>query len=92
MSIFFIIVYSLTHSYFLLFSIVMYQMYLFHMIYETHLCLHFSLYASAGPMQGIVIFNNLVLGGVLFGMIGGLVKYVVERSKIAEIRNKTWGR
>ena len=43
-------------------------------------------------MQGIVIFNNLVLGGVLFGMMGGFVKYVIERSKIAEIRNKTWGR
>lgn len=52
-----------------------------------------SIYLSAvGPMHGIVVFNDLVLGGVLFGMIGGLVKYIVERSKLAEIRNKTWGR
>jgi hypothetical protein len=43
-------------------------------------------------MHGIVVFNDLVLGGVLFGMLGGLVKHIVERSKLAEIRNKTWGR
>ena len=56
-------------------------------------CPVLSVYLSAvGPMHGIVVFNDLVLGGVLFGMIGGLVKYIVERSKLAEIRNKTWGR
>ena len=43
-------------------------------------------------MHGIVVFNNLVLGGVLFSMMGGLVKWVIERSKISEIRNETWGR
>ena len=43
-------------------------------------------------MHGIVVFNDLVLGGVLFSMLGGLAKYIVERSKMAEIRNQTWGR
>lgn len=43
-------------------------------------------------MQGIVVFNDLVLGGVLFGMFGGLIKHIIERSKIAEIRNRVWGR
>jgi hypothetical protein len=33
-----------------------------------------------------------VLGGILFGLLGGLMKFIVERSKIAEIRNKLWGR
>jgi uncharacterized protein (DUF2062 family) len=43
-------------------------------------------------MQGIVVFNDLVVGGVLFGMLGGFIKYFIERSKIAEIRNQVWGR
>ena len=47
---------------------------------------------SLGPRYGIVVFNNLVLGGVLLGILGSLVKFLIERSKIAEIRNKTWGR
>ena len=34
----------------------------------------------------------MVLGGLIFGMMSGLIKYVVERSKVAEIRNKLWGR
>lgn len=38
------------------------------------------------------MFNDLVLGGVLFGMFGGLIKHIIERSKIAEIRNRVWGR
>lgn len=50
------------------------------------------MYLIIGPMQGIVVFNDLVVGGVLFGMLGGFIKYVIERSKIAEIRNKVWGR
>ena len=47
---------------------------------------------SLGPKCGIVIFNDLVIGGMLLGILGGLVKYIIERSKIAEIRNKLWGR
>jgi len=47
---------------------------------------------SLGPHYGIVIFNNLVIGGVLLGMLGSLIKFIIERTKIAEIRNKTWGR
>lgn len=47
---------------------------------------------SLGPRYGIVVFNNLVIGGVLLGMLGSLVKFIIERSKIAEIRNKVWGR
>ena len=43
-------------------------------------------------MHGIVVFNDLVLGGVLFSMIAGLAKYIIERSKMSEIRNETWGR
>jgi uncharacterized protein (DUF2062 family) len=50
------------------------------------------MFCIIGPMQGIVVFNDLVVGGVLFGMLGGFIKYVIERSKIAEIRNKVWGR
>ena len=50
------------------------------------------MYLTIGPMQGIVVFNDLVVGGVLFGMLGGFIKYVIERSKIAEIRNQVWGR
>lgn len=47
---------------------------------------------SLGPYNGIIIFNNIVLGGLLFGLLGGMMKFIIERSKIAEIRNRLWGR
>ena len=47
---------------------------------------------SLGPNNGIIIFNDLVLGGFFFGVLGGFVKYVIERSKMAEIKQKKWGR
>jgi NADH dehydrogenase FAD-containing subunit len=47
---------------------------------------------SLGPRYSIVVFNDLVIGGVLLGIIGSFVKFLVERSKIAEVRNKVWGR
>lgn len=59
--------------------------------FGTSLCPLLSC-VSLGPRCGIVVFNDLVMGGLLFGMIGGLAKYLVERSKVAEIRNQLWGR
>ena len=35
---------------------------------------------SLGPNNGIIVFNDLVLGGFLFGVLGGLVKFIIERS------------
>jgi hypothetical protein len=39
-----------------------------------------------------VIFNDLVVGGALIGIIGALAKFIIERSKVAEIRQRTRGR
>jgi len=47
---------------------------------------------SLGPNNGIVVFNDLVLCGMVFSMIGGLIKFIIERSKVAEIKQKLWGR
>ena len=47
---------------------------------------------SLGPRYSIVIFNDLVIGGVMLGLLGSFVKFLIERTKIAEIRNKVWGR
>ena len=47
---------------------------------------------SLGPNNGIVIFNDLVVGGVIFGIIGAFVKFFIERSKISEIRQERTGR
>jgi NADH dehydrogenase FAD-containing subunit len=59
--------------------------------FGTSLCPLLSC-VSLGPRCGIVVFNDLVLGGLLFGMLGAVAKYVVERTKVAEIRNQLWGR
>eukprot|EP00607_Mallomonas_marina_P010779 CAMPEP_0182421228 /NCGR_PEP_ID=MMETSP1167-20130531/6505_1 /TAXON_ID=2988 /ORGANISM="Mallomonas Sp, Strain CCMP3275" /LENGTH=587 /DNA_ID=CAMNT_0024598137 /DNA_START=92 /DNA_END=1851 /DNA_ORIENTATION=+ len=45
---------------------------------------------SLGPRSAIVIFNNLVLGGLLFGVIAAVMKWTVETTKIAEARDKKW--
>jgi hypothetical protein len=37
---------------------------------------------SLGPRDGIVVFNNLVVGGAMFYFLGGLVKFLIERSKV----------
>jgi NADH dehydrogenase FAD-containing subunit len=47
---------------------------------------------SLGPKNGVVVFNDIVIGGALIGIFGALIKFIIERSKIAEIRQKTWGR
>lgn len=47
---------------------------------------------SLGPNNAIVVFNDLVICGLLFGFIGGFVKLLIERSKISEVRNEVWGR
>ena len=47
---------------------------------------------SLGPMNGIVVFNDLVIGGVILGFLGAFVKFFIERSKISEIRNEFTGR
>lgn len=47
---------------------------------------------SLGPRCGIVVFNDLVLGGFMFWGLGGLLKWVIEKSKVAEGRNRPWAR
>lgn len=37
---------------------------------------------SLGPHNGIIVFNDLVIGGALFYFLGGFVKFVIERSKV----------
>ena len=46
----------------------------------------------AGSSNAIVIFNDLVIGGALLGVLGALIKFIIERTKIAEIRQQLWGR
>jgi NADH dehydrogenase FAD-containing subunit len=47
---------------------------------------------SLGPRDGIVVFNNFVFGGIFFGVVSAMVKFMIERSKISEIRNENMGR
>lgn len=47
---------------------------------------------SLGPLCGIVVFNNIVLGGLLGGRIAAVLKFVIERTKVAEIRQNIFGR
>ena len=47
---------------------------------------------SLGPREGIIVFNNVVIGGFLLSFISGLAKLIIERSKVAEIRQQAWGR
>ena len=47
---------------------------------------------SLGPRHAIVVFNGIVLGGTLLGLLAALVKFVIERSKISEIRQEPFGR
>jgi len=46
---------------------------------------------SLGPQEGILVFNNLVLGGVLFSTIAALAKFIIERSKVSEVRREVVG-
>lgn len=47
---------------------------------------------SLGPRHAILVVNGVVLGGAVLGFVAALAKFVVERSKVAEIRQQTWGR
>lgn len=47
---------------------------------------------SLGPRQAILVVNGLVIGGAVLGLVAAIAKFVIERSKIAEIRQKAWGR
>jgi hypothetical protein len=44
-----------------------------------------------GPCDSILIFNNIVLGGILFSKFAAVVKWLIEKSKVSEIRNEIWG-
>jgi len=46
---------------------------------------------SLGPHNGIVVFNDLVIGGFGLSILAGVVKFIIERSKISEIRGEVWG-
>ena len=39
-----------------------------------------------------MIFNDLVLGGFFFGALAAFVKYVIERSIVAKIRDHLWAK
>lgn len=47
---------------------------------------------SLGPNNAIIVFNNIVIGGLLLGRAAGLIKFIIERSKVSEIRHELWGR
>jgi len=47
---------------------------------------------SLGPRHAIVVFNNIVVGGAILGMLAASIKFIIERSKVAEIRQRPWGR
>lgn len=45
-----------------------------------------------GPKDAVIVFNNLVVGGFLLGKLCALVKFIIERTKVAEVRQRLWGR
>lgn len=47
---------------------------------------------SLGPRNAIVIFNGFVMGGAILGAVAAIVKFVVERTKVSEIRQQYVGR
>lgn len=47
---------------------------------------------SLGPRDGIVVFNNVVVCGTFVALLAGFIKFVIERSKISEIRQEWFGR
>ena len=40
---------------------------------------------SLGRAHSILVFNNVVLGGAVLGLLAALVKWIIERTKIAEV-------
>ena len=46
---------------------------------------------SLGPRHGILVFNNLILGGAVFAMLAAMTKRFIERSKISEVRCEVVG-
>jgi len=47
---------------------------------------------SLGPNNAIVVFNGIVVGGAILGVLAALVKFTIERTKISEIRQQSFGR
>ena len=47
---------------------------------------------SLGPSNGILIFNDFVFGGIIIGAFIGFLKFIIERTKVAEIKHHKWGR
>lgn len=46
-----------------------------------------------GPSNGIMVFNNIVLGGSgIIGYLCSKVKLFIEISQIAKLKNKLWAR
>lgn len=45
-----------------------------------------------GPRNAILVINDLVLGGLLLGLLAAAFKWLVERSKVAQYRGRLWGR
>ncbi len=48
---------------------------------------------SLGPNQAILVFDNIVLGGIgLLGSLAAVLKFLIERLKMAEMRGQWWAR
>lgn len=47
---------------------------------------------SLGPNNAIVVFNGIVVGGAILGVLAAFVKFTIERTKISEIRQQSLGR
>lgn len=45
---------------------------------------------SLGPWDGILVFNSLVLYGALGGLVAAALKWVIEVTKLAEMRRRWW--
>ena len=46
---------------------------------------------SLGPRAGILVFDNLVLGGLFFSALAALAKFSIERTKVSEMRCQRTG-
>lgn len=46
---------------------------------------------SLGPRAGILVLDNLVLGGLFFSTLAAIAKFSIERTKVSEIRRQKTG-